>query len=218
MKKIFVLILAAMLIVSSSNIQAQTHISVGARAGLNIANLTFDPDLASTVTKSSRTGFKFGGALQVEFAPMFALQVEPMFATGGSEISGPGGKITFKASFIEVPILLKVNVPVAGSVTPYAFLGPNIAFIMSSKELAEITGFPSNEADIKDQTSSINFSLDFGAGAGFKVAPLTTILLDVRYSLGLANMLNDQGKQSTGYNSIKSTGFQIVAGVMFGLN
>ncbi len=71
---------------------------------------------------------------------------------------------------------------------------------------------------IKDQTSSINFALDFGAGAGFKVTPLTTILFDVRYSLGLANMLNDKGKQSTDLNSIKSTGFQILAGVLFGLN
>ena len=67
MKKIFVLILAAMLIVASSNIQAQTQVSFGARAGLNIANFSFDPDVATGVTKSSRTGFKFGGALEVGF-------------------------------------------------------------------------------------------------------------------------------------------------------
>lgn len=218
MKKLFVLLLVASLVIASSNMRAQTNISIGAKAGLNMANATFDPDLPGSVTKSSRTGFQFGGALAVGFAPMFALQVEPMFQSGGSEISGPGGKITFKTSFIEVPILFKVNIPVPGSVTPYAFVGPNIAFVMSSKQLAEITGFASNETDIKDQTSSINFSLDIGAGAGFKVAPLTTVTLDVRYSLGLANLLNDQGKQSTGYNSIKSTGFQILAGVMFGLN
>ena len=227
MKKIFVLIFVAMLIVASSNIQAQTQVSFGARAGLNIANTSFDPDLPSQLSKSSRTGFQFGGALEVGFAPMFALQIEPMFATGGTQISGPlfsngfnsvNGKITYKLSFIEVPILLKVKVPVAGSVTPYAFLGPNVAFVMSSKELDEPDGYASNETDMKDQTSSINFSLDFGAGAGFNVAPLTTILFDVRYSLGLANMLSDKGKQGTGYNSIKTNGFQIVAGVMFGLN
>ncbi len=218
MKKAIVLILAAMLVVVSSKIQAQTHISVGARAGLNFANLSFDPDVTGGITKSSRTGFMFGGAFEVGFTPMFALQIEPMYATGGSELSGQGGKVTFKPSYIEIPILLKLKVPVAGSITPYAFVGPNIAFVMSSKELVEITNTPSSEVDLKDQTTSINFSLDFGAGAGFKVAPLTTILLDVRYSLGLANVLNDQGKQSSGFNSIKTTGFQIVAGVMFGLN
>ena len=218
MKKIFVLILAAILIVASSNIQAQTHISVGARAGLNIANFSFDPDVATGVTKSSRTGFKFGGALEVGFAPMFALQVEPMFSTGGSELSGPGGKLTFKTSSIEIPILFKVKIPVAGSVTPYAFVGPNLGLVLSSKSLLEAGG-QSQETDWKDQTSSINFALDFGAGAGFKVAPLTTILLDVRYSLGLANILNDKGKQAYGGDqSIKTTGFQIIAGVMFGLN
>ncbi|MCL4548517.1 MAG: PorT family protein [Bacteroidetes bacterium] len=218
MKKIFVLILAAMLIVASSNIQAQTQVSFGARAGLNIANFSFDPDVATGVTKSSRTGFKFGGALEVGFAPMFALQVEPMFSTGGSELSGQGGKLTFKTSSIEIPILFKVKIPVAGSVTPYAFVGPNLGFVLSSKSLLEAGG-QSQETDMKDQTSSVNFALDFGAGAGFKVAPLTTILFDVRYSLGLTNMLNDKGKQSFGNDqSIKTTGFQIIAGVMFGLN
>ncbi len=147
MKKTFVPILLALLIVLSGSIQAQTTVSVGARAGLNIANFSYDPDLQNGVTKSSRTGFKFGGALQIGFVPMFALQVEPMFATGGSEISGPGGKATFKTSFIEIPVLLKFNIPVAGSVTPYAFVGPNIAFITSSKELIEMTGISSFEAD-----------------------------------------------------------------------
>jgi len=207
------------LIVASNNIQAQTTISVGARAGLNIANLSFSPDIATGgLTKSSRTGFKFGGALEVGFAPIFALQAEPAFITGGSEISGPGGKITFKMSYIEIPILFKVRIPVPGAVTPYAFVGPNLGFVLSSKSLLEAGG-QSQETDWKDETSSVNFGLDFGAGAGFKVAPLTTILLDVRYSLGLTNMLNDKGKQSYGGDqSIKSTGFQILAGVLFGLN
>lgn len=218
MKKIFVLILAATLIVASGNLQAQTHVSVGARAGLNIANFSFDPDVASGVTKSSRMGFKFGGALEIGFAPMFALQVEPMFLTGGTELSGQGGKLTFKTSSIEIPILFKVKIPVAGSVTPYAFVGPNLSFVLSNKSLLE-SGGQSQETDWKDQTTSTNFSLDFGAGAGLKVAPLTTIILDVRYSLGLANMLNDKGKQLYGNDqSIKTTGFQIVAGVLFGLN
>jgi len=45
--------------------------------------------------------------------------------------------------------------------------------------------------------------------------PFTTLMLDVRYSLGLSNLLNDKGGAAN--SSIKTTGFQIVAGVMFRL-
>lgn len=220
MKKVLLPILSLLLILTFSNINAQTHFAVGARAGLNIANLSFDPDLPSGVTKTSRTGFLFGGLAEIGFTPMIAIQFEPMFVTGaGSELSATGGKSTLKLSYFEFPILFKFKVPVSGPVMPYVFAGPNIGFVTSSKEVDEITGVPNgtSETDLKDFVTSTNFALDFGAGAGFAVTPLTVIVLDVRYSLGLTNALNDKGKQSVGFNSVKSTGFQIVAGVMFGL-
>ncbi len=218
MKKVLLPILSILLIFTFSNINAQTHFAVGARAGLNIANLSFDPDIPSGVTKASRTGFLFGGLAEIGFSPMIAIQFEPMFVTAaGSELSSPAGKATLKLSYLEIPILFKVKIPVGGPVTPYVFAGPNIGFVMSSKEVDEIKGFPTSETDLKDFVTTTNFAIDFGAGAGFAVAPLTVIVLDVRYSLGLTNSLNDKGKQSIGFNSVKSTGFQIIAGVMFGL-
>jgi opacity protein-like surface antigen len=227
MKKISILLLIVSLIISSSQIQAQTKISLGARAGLSFSNLSFDPNVPSQITKSSRTGFKVGGLAEISFIPMLAVQIEPMFSTGGSELSGQifnngfssvNGKITYKISYIEIPILLKFKIPLAGPVSPYVFAGPNIGFIMSSKESDEPSGYASSETDLKDFVSTINFALDFGAGAGFKVTPRIVLMLDIRYSLGMSNVLNDKGKQNFGSNqSIKSNAFQIVAGVMFTL-
>ena len=221
MKKVVLPIISLLLILTFGNINAQTNISIGARAGLNIASLSFDPDIAGGINKSSRTGFKFGGALEIGFAPMFALQIEPMYSQGGCVLDNvsfgfTNGKVTFKVSYIEIPILFKVKIPVQGSVTPYAFVGPNLGLVLSANQLSE-GGGQSQETDIKDQTTSMVFALDFGAGAGIKVAPLTTVIIDVRYSLGLSSVLNDKGKQVSGFNSVKSNGFQIVAGVMFGL-
>jgi len=226
MKKTLLPILSILLILSFSNINAQPHFAFGVRAGLNFSNLSFDPDIPSQITKSSRTGFMFGALAEIGFTPMLAIQVEPMYATGGAQISGPlfvngftpvNGKETFKISMLEIPILLKFKIPISGSVKPYVFAGPNIAFVTSSKELDEPNGFASNEIDLKDFVTSTNFSIDFGAGAGFNLTPLTVIMLDVRYSLGLSNALTDKGKLNVGFNSVKSTGFQIIAGVMFGL-
>lgn len=218
MKKILSLLLVVLLLTTYSNIQAQTKISFGARAGLSFNNLSFDPDLQAGVTKSSRTGFKFGALAEIGFVPMLAIQIEPMFVTGaGAQASSAVGQETIKLSFIEIPILLKFKIPISGPVSPYVFAGPNFVIISSANDLTEPKGQTSIETDLKDYTSSFNFALDFGAGAGFKVAPLTVIMLDIRYSLGLSNAFNDKGKQSFGFTYVKTTAFQIVAGVLFGL-
>jgi hypothetical protein len=227
MKKLFTILFALLLVTNFINIQAQTHFSLGLRSGTNFSNLSFNPDIPSQISKSSRTGILFGAAAELSFIPMLSLQIEPTYITGGAELSGPlftngfqsiSGKITYKETSLVVPILIKVKIPVKGLLTPYAFAGPNIVFLMSSKELDEPNGYSSNEIDQKDFTTSVGFALDFGAGASYKVSPEVSISLDVRYSLGLTNMLNDKGKQSLGNDqSIKPNGFQVAVGAMFNL-
>lgn len=231
MKKLFTILFAFALILSFSNIQAQTSISLGVKGGTNLGNLSLNPDAPSGFSKSGRTGFLFGGAFEVGFNKMFALQVEPTFVTGGAKLSGKlsyyfqtlNVDITFKESYLSVPILFKVNVPVKGPIAPYAFVGPDIFFVLSSKEVDDITGFGSSEVDQKDNTNSVGFALDFGAGAKFSVEKNISLTLDVKYSLGLTNMLNDTGKQAIQATfgnkdqSIKPTGFMIAAGAMFNL-
>ena len=88
--------------------------------------------------------------------------------------------------------------------------------MLSAKEKDEPNGYPSSDIDSKDLISSINFSLDFGAGVSYKFNSTTSITLDGRYSLGLSNILSDKGKQSIGANTVvKTSGFQISGGVIF---
>ena len=149
---------------------------------------------------------------------MFALQIEPMYVQKGGSISAGGEETNIKLAYLEIPILLKLKIPTPGSITPYVFAGPNIGIALSAS--AE-TG--NQDTDIKDEITSTDFALDFGAGVGFKVAPLIVLVLDARYSLGLSDIFNDTGKQDfeqgTGIagQKIKTTGIQIVAGIMFDL-
>jgi Outer membrane protein beta-barrel domain len=201
--------------------------SFGGSVGLNISNASFSPDLPASISKSSRTGFRISGIMDIGFVPMFALQIEPTYATGGVQETGPlfqdqlgqvvNGTITTKTSYIQIPILLNLKIPVTGPVSPYIVAGPDISFILSAKETDEPNGYPSSEGDVKDQLKSLNFALDFGAGIGYKLVPTTTLTFDVRYSLGLSDIASDTYKQQVGNQSIKTTGFQLIAGVMVGL-
>ncbi len=202
----------------SSTALAQLPFKLGIRAGLNIANLSWDPDLPSGVDKSSLTGFKFGAMAELGFIPMFALQIEPMYVQKGGKLSAFGEEITNKLTYLDIPILLKLKLPLPGPLTPYVFAGPSIGILLSAS--SEAGG---QDTDIKDQLSSTDFGLDFGAGAALDVAPLVSLMLDVRYSLGLSDIFNDTAKQGwtqeTGIvgQKVKTSGIQILAGLMFGL-
>lgn len=236
MKKTILPLLIVLLFFSSTTL-AQLPIKLGVRGGLNIANLSFDPDITASIpgsSKSSRTVFLVGGIFQLGFAGPFALEIEPTYIQKGAKVEGNnlvvniGGlnyqvdklTLTEKLSYLEIPILFRVYLPVPG-IKPYAEAGPAIGFNMSSTLTTDVSvGGQSNseDTDEKDNTSSVEFGLALGAGIEYSIAPFTSLVLDLRYSLGLTNTASNQstqpGEQS---QTVKTNGFQISAGLMFGL-
>lgn len=241
MKKFFLLILSLTLFFSINSIQAQTHFGVGARAGLNLANTSYSPDVNSVVpgaSQSGRTLFLVGGIFQLAFAGPLALEVEPTYIQKGTVLEGSNItflnaqnveevftnlKLTYKFSYIELPILLRVYIPVQGiNLKPYAEAGPTVGFNLSSSYTADYTiqfqGSGSTNQDNSSNTSSVEFGLAFGAGLEYGVAPSTSIGLDIRYSLGLSDILTNQTAQP-GQQTIseKTNGFQFTVFSMFAL-
>jgi len=232
MKKMLLPALVVLLFFSSTTL-AQLPIKLGARAGLNIANMSFDPDITTQIpgaSKSSRAVFLVGGIFQLGFAGPIALEIEPTYIQKGTKAEGSNVvisgvqlnnlTITYKLAYLEVPVLLRVYLPVPG-IKPYAEAGPTIGFNLSSSYTTDYSYLGqsySEDTDNKDNTKSVEFGLAFGAGVEFSVAPFTSLLVDARYSLGLTNTASDQsiqpGEQSI---TVKTNGIQISAGVMFGL-
>jgi len=212
MKQIlFTLFIAAFMLGSTS--YGQFQFSLGPRAGVNIANLSFDPE-PQGVDIGTRLGFKFGALAELGFSPMFAVQIEPMYAMKGSELTAGSNSRKIKLTFIEIPVLFKVKFATGGAVAPYVFAGPNIGLTLSADLEDDING-QTSETDIKDETSSMDFAIDFGAGVGFMVSPGVVIIFDARYALGLSNLNDNPNDPDT---KIKSTGIQLLLGAMFGLN
>jgi opacity protein-like surface antigen len=75
------------------------------------------------------------------------------------------------------------------------------------------------EQDLKSRTFSPDFAIDVGGGAEVNVTPSIGITIDIRYSLGLANILrpywNDfiGNRPTTG--TLMASGFQVLVGAMF---
>ena len=193
---------------------AQPSLSLGFQGGINLANAKITPDLST----KTRTGFMGGAVLKIAFSDMFSVQPEVMYVQKGAKYSDvmniPGyGDVAFDATFmfdyIEVPVLLKATFGSTGF-RPFLYAGPNIGFKMSSELKLEAMG-QSETQDLKDETESIDFAVDFGAGAELKFAEMTTVFATVRYSLGLTDIIKDP--DVTG----KSNGIQIMVGAMWEL-
>lgn len=123
---------------------------------------------------------------------------------------------------MEIPILLRVNIQLP-MFKPYAEVGPTIGLNLSSSYTMELNyagQSMSEDFNNKDNTSSTEFGLAFGAGVEYSIIPLISFVIDGRYSLGLSDLSKDQStadQLQVQNPKIKSRGIQFTVGVMFGL-
>ncbi|MCB0404333.1 MAG: PorT family protein [Bdellovibrionales bacterium] len=127
---------------------------------------------------SSQTRFMFGGRLELPLFMNLFLQTELNYLNYGA------------SEYLGVPVLGKVKIEARGF-SPYLLIGPEFGFKVSGSSLF----------------AGSNFSVDFGAGAEFEVAPMALFFIDGRYSLGTTNYLG----------SVKTRSVQILAGLAFGI-
>jgi len=195
MKKLFTIFFIIAAFTSLSLAQMQ----IGPKAGLNLANLSGD-DIEDT---DSKTGFAGGVFFMYKFSDMFAIQPEAYYSMKGAtdKFDYEGGTIdvTYSFDYIEVPLLLKLLIPITNySINPAIFAGPFVGFNTTAKAKAEADG-QSEEQDVEDFKST-EFGLAFGGGLGFPVGT-NELGFDVRYILGLST-LDDSEEEADVKNSV----------------
>jgi len=177
---------------------SQVQFKKGVKGGLNLANLG-GSDVENT---DNKTGFSFGVFAALQLANLIYFQPEILYTMKGAkqkfDFGGETIDVSIKLNYIEIPLLIRLNVPVQGaSFAPNLFAGPAIAFNLSAKVKAE-GGGESSEVDIKDDTKSTDFGLIVGVGSAF--GPL---VLDIRYILGLSS-IDDSAEKADVKNRVIS--------------
>jgi len=156
-------------------------ISVGPKLGVNIADLGGDAEGTST-----KAGFCGGAFLAWEISDWFTFQPEFLYSQRGASIDFLDG--SFSLDYIEIPLLAMLTIPMEGRFKPNLFFGPSIAFNIRAKVSAY-----GESADIKDIISTTDVGI--AVGAGVKVGDLGpgAITADIRYTIGLTNVLDVDG-------------------------
>ncbi len=174
------IVLAAGLMLPAFAADAQAQdLEIGFKLGAAISNVSFDADFDA----ESITTFGGGGHLRLGLTPSISLQPELLFMRKGYKASELGTEFELNLDYAEIPVLLRIDVPMAAAIRPFVYAGPYGAFEVACKVEGEDCG------DDDDRTT-FDFGAVFGAGLGFAAGP-GSFVVEGRYDLGLKNLVDD---------------------------
>jgi hypothetical protein len=172
-------------------------IKLGVKGGVNLANIggadidEFEADLGTST--DSKAGLVAGAFAEFMIGNMFAIQPELLYSQKGFKADSAGVELKLKGDYLEIPVLLKINIPIEGSkVHPHVYAGPAVAFKASCKIEVSGGGASASE-DCEDAgllIKSTDFGVAFGGGVSVDVGG-AEVGVDVRYTLGLTSVDDD---------------------------
>lgn len=187
-------LLLTLVIASAAAAQGRT---LGARLGASVA--TLDTDAESILDEENRTGLVAGVFYNRSLGPL-GYQVEVLYTSRGADF-GDGGSLDL--TYIQVPALLKVNLPV-GMLQPGVFGG----IAMALKVDCEVGG-SGNCDDIEGvEVNDVDFNGVLGADLKYGLVGLG-LWLDGRYYVGLS----DIGDFDEAVGDLKNRSWEFSAGV-----
>lgn len=189
-------------------------VGIGFEAGLNVSDLSVDSDVNGTEF-DAETGFRAGGVLRYDFAPVIGLQTGASFSEKGASSEDDVGTSAIELDYLEVPLLLQLNIPTGPApVNPRLFAGGTFNFELACDLTASAEGVTA-EGECEENgldTKSTDVGFLFGGGLDFPAGP-GAFTVDLRFDLGLSD-INDVADSP---NELKNRNFQATAGYLISL-
>ncbi len=197
MKQTIAVLALLVLLVGTSRAQ----VGFGLTGGVNFATVG---GTDATPNAKNLTGFAAGAYLDISVPFLISVQPEVLYSVKGYTAEANfvilGNSYTAKGTatlnYLEIPVLVKYSFPVP-VLKPTLYAGPAMGILLSAKMKTELTGQPTQETDIKDNTNSP----DWGGVVGASVH-LLAVNVTARYTFGLTTL--DKSGQAKVYNRVWS--------------
>lgn len=239
MKKLFITLMvvcfaATSIFAQNGKKENKRTFQLGVLGGLNIPNLTGGNGNPLSEGWSSRTGEAFGITAIFNLGHHFDLQSDVLYSSEGGKRDGmqaidgssinpqvPAGTYFYAnfhnqtiLNYLEIPVMIKYNIPVGKSSAFYADFGPYAGFLLNARlktsgssvvyadkagtqpvTVNPNTGQPiampfDADTDITNNNKAVNFGLTGGIGYSQGVG-FGTASLDVRGAYGLTTIQKD---------------------------
>jgi len=177
---------------NTSSTSNTNDVKFGVKGGVNFSNMyTDDVDDENVLT-----GFNVGLFAKVPVTSFVSVQPEVNFTTKGSELTYNNaftqGKAKFRMNYIEVPLLLVVNV--TKNLNIHA--GPYLAYLIDGKVTNDSDV---NSFDFENTINTDDFNrFDAGLAAGLGL-DLDALSFGARYNYGLTTIGKERNFNGTNY-------------------
>jgi hypothetical protein len=165
--------------------QLFSRIDLGGKAGLNIAS-EVGPDADGVVIKNAnKVAFSVGGVGSYHVHRMLAVQVELVFSTKGTSYDLSGtyyGKVD--SYYIELPLLVKVQMPLEIQVEPYLLVGSGFGILL--RAVGEDAD--GSSGNVTEYTSTLDIGPILGLGGAYLLGARGVMSFEVRYYRGLTTL------------------------------
>lgn len=181
--------------ISSTNLQAQTNDSssgsksgaqFGVKGGVNFSNLYTE----NVEDNNVLTSFNVGVFAALPLTDLIAIQTEVLYSRKGAELvynnAFAEGTAQFKLNYIEVPVLLKINI--TDNLNIHA--GPYFAYLIDAEVKNDSDSGIFDFEESYDNDDFNKFDMGLAAGIGFD---FNSFGIGARYNYGLSNV----GKERT---------------------
>jgi hypothetical protein len=109
-------------------------------------------------------------------------------------------------SYLEIPVLAKLQIPSQGSIKPNIFAGPAIGLKLSGSVKAKYAG--ETETENIEDLKGMDLGLVIGGGVDYLMGN-KILTVDLRYTLGLGTISDYEGED------VKNGVFSILFGILF---
>ncbi len=168
---------------------------VGIRAGMNRSTVSAE----DAPTQDARMGMVVGVDAAFPVAGAVELRVGGAYAQKGAGASEAGfGSISFEMDYLQLSALARMGTPRDGGGPSFGVLfGPWAAFNLSCNASANLDfgefGSVNESASCEDpDPTAMDFGVAVGAGAELAVSESLRLGLDLVYSMGFANIAQDE--------------------------
>lgn len=153
---------------------------VGIKGGFSLSKLSETPTYAWENLPFFAGGLSFEGGFGY-----ISLQPEVLYVRMGGK--DPAGDLECRFNYIQVPVLLKINIVPAGPVRPFVFGGGYGSYLVKAESVIGAV-----KTDQTENYERYDYGLVGGAGLAFKMAVLA-VSVEGRYNYGLKNIMKEPG-------------------------
>ncbi|MFZ6010203.1 MAG: porin family protein [Bacteroidota bacterium] len=207
------------LTLAAGTLVASAQTMIIPKAGLTLSSIVFANE------QKIKPGFNGGLAVVFTLNEELAIQPEVQFIQKGCKTSTAEGDSKLTLNYLDLPILLKASLG-ADRLKFFVNAGPYVGIGLGGKSTGKVTISHNGVTEVVDVELKVRFSgrnsgsdgsgfnrFDFGLQVGGGAVIANSVLIDLRYGLGLSPLLEKNDGTTSEFAKNKNSVFQFTVGV-----